>query len=297
VAEYDAFGRKIGEDTLEGLGSTSEGQSRPAWPEEPAARPEPAPAPERIFEPEPVTPSPDAVRPKPAAAPSDTASRQQLAAQLGAALSQAAAARATTGLPTARRSAGRGCLIAGVVVLVLIGAAIIGVVALVGTVSDVVDESIEQAKPTRPVVVPKGLGVRSLVRPARFADALRDLRSQEAGRLTNLRLAPERIDVQLLTSAGRLRSLQLKPGGKWERFGSDSGAGFDSVGTIPFARLNPAAPARLARRGARKIGVPVTDLQYLVPTLTGGRVTWGAYFSRSRYVLGDSAGRFQRKYP
>jgi hypothetical protein len=148
-----------------------------------------------------------------------------------------------------------------------------------------------------PKAAPKGLGAGSLVRPANFTAALTQIRTQGGGRLTHLRVAPERIDAQLLTRAGRLRSVQVKPGGKLERFGPDSGAGFDQSATIPFARLNPAAPQRLARAGAERIGVPVSTLQYLVPTKFNGSLMWAAYFTRGRYVLGDASGRFQRKYP
>jgi len=41
----------------------------------------------------------------------------------------------------------------------------------------------------------------------------------------------------------------------------------------------------------------VSTLQYLVPTVSDGRVTWAAYFKRGRYVVGDGAGRYQRSYP
>jgi hypothetical protein len=126
---------------------------------------------------------------------------------------------------------------------------------------------------------------------------MREIRTNGGGRLTNLRVAPDRIDATLLTSEGRLRSVQVKPGGKLERFGSDSGPGFDQTSTIPFSRIRPGAPQRLARAGAERIGVKVSTLQYLVPTSFNGSLTWAAYFTRGRYVLGDALGRFQRKYP
>jgi len=69
------------------------------------------------------------------------------------------------------------------------------------------------------------------------------------------------------------------------------------VRTIPFAQLDPAAPARLARRGAAKLRQRTADLQYLVPTRFAGEVRWGAYFLRGRYVVGDSAGNYLRRYP
>jgi hypothetical protein len=297
VPKYDAFGREIGEDTLQGLGGASQPTPETDW------RDEAWPSPEEVTQAEPVqveaTAPEDTPRPTSThAAPAHEAERKALASQLSGVLAQAAAQRGTTPA-VQRRSAGRGCLIAFVVLLAILGgltAAIVGLVSSVdvktGGSSGATKIVPETAKPA-----PKGLGPRSLVRQDNLTAALTEIRTNGGGRLTNLRVAPERIDATLLTRAGRLRSVQIKPGGKLERFGPDSGAGFDQTSTIPFARINPAAPQRLARAGAERIGVPVATLQYAVPTNLNGRVMWAAYFTRGRYVLGDAAGRFQRKYP
>ena len=184
-----------------------------------------------------------------------------------------------------------------VVVVVMAGLAVAGGVLLVGSVSTGGSSGtirIPNVKP--PAAAPRGLGARSLVRKANFAAALRRMSGSEL-RLTNLHLAPDRIDAQLLTRGGRLRPVQVQPGGGLERLGPDSGSGFDSTRTIPFARLRPGAPARLARQGAAKLHVPVSTLQYLVPTLFSGTLTWAAYFKHARYVIGDASGRWQRNYP
>ena len=152
------------------------------------------------------------------------------------------------------------------------------------------------ATPEAAAVPPKGVSGRSLVRRDHFAAALGKLSGSEL-RLTHLRLAPERIDAQQLTRAGSLRSVQVQPGGSIRQLGPDSGEGFDQTRTIPFARLHAGAPQRLARRGAAKLGVPVSTLQYLVPSLFSGKIMWVAYFERSRYVTGDARGRYQRTYP
>jgi hypothetical protein len=264
VAKYDAFGREIGEDTLGGLGS---GASAEAAPVSEASTPQPQPQPE-----------PRAQRPS-----------------------------VTIPLhPHGRRRSGRWLLLVVLfILLIFVAPLVIGAVAIFNTVDDAteavrggIEDSLKIAPgtPAKPAVAPKGVAGRSLVRKANFAAALAKLRSSEL-RLTNLRLAPERIDVQLLTRGGRLRSQQVQPGGAIKRFGSDSGPGFDQSRTIPFARLKPGAPQRLARSGAAKLGVRVSTLQYLVPTLFSGRITWAAYFKRGRYVLGDAAGRYQRSYP
>jgi hypothetical protein len=285
LPKYDAFGREIGEDTLEGLGGTDATRRPQPEPVAPAAavpRPEGTPGPE-------------------APAPRESAARQ--ASQLRGALGQAAAASSAGSPPGRRSSARRGCLIAFAVIFAIAGLAVAGGVLLVGGAIKSGTDALKDVRiPTNPVAVPKpaaaprGLGPRSLARKANFAAALQQLSGPEL-RLTHLRLAPERIDAQLLTRGGRLRSVQVQPGGAMERLGPDSGRGFDSSSTIPFVRLRPGAPQRLARQGAAKLRVPVSTLQYLVPTLFSGTVTWAAYFKHSRYVIGDAAGRWQRSYP
>jgi hypothetical protein len=219
---------------------------------------------------------------------------------------QAQTARAATtppAIPGARRSgAARGCLIAFAALFALGGVGVAGLVFLIGdaTVKTATNE-IRRAVPrtvappsTSPA--PRGLGPRSLVRKVNFAAAIRKLSSSEL-RVDQLRVAPERIDATLLTRGGRLRSVQIKPGGALERFGPDSGPGFDQASAFPFGRVDVAAPQRLARQGAAKLHVAVSTLQYVVPTFSGGSLTWGAYFKHGRYVLGDSAGHWQRSYP
>ena len=321
MPKYDAFGREIGEDTLQGLGgSPTPAPAESAW-ETRTERDEATWQAAEQVEVARQQAAADAAdvqaertedaRQDAAGAsrytatpqPSD-AQRTALAAQRSGVLSQAAAARTSAGTPSIgvrKRSTGRGCLIAVVVLLAILGGLTAAIVGLVNSVdvqtggtsggTKIIPEAI------KPKPAPKGLAAGSLVRLDSFAAAMKEIRTKGGGRLTNLRVAPDRIDATLLTSAGRLRSVQVKPGGKLERFGPDSGPGFDQSSTIPFARIKPAAPQRLARAGAERIGVKVATLQYLVPTNFNGSIMWAAYFTRGRYVLGDASGRFQRKYP
>jgi hypothetical protein len=320
VPKYDAFGREIGEDTLKGLGgSPSPAPAESAWETrterdeatwqaaervEVARRHAAADAADVQAErtEEARQDAAGASRYTATRTAPDEAQRNALGSQLSGVLAQAASQRPTRPTVTVqRRGSARGCLIAVVVLLAVLGGVTAAIVGLVNSVdvktggssggTKIIPEAI------KPKPAPKGLGARSLVRQDNFAAALTQIRTKGGGRLTNLRVAPDRIDATLLTRAGRLRSVQVKPGGKLERFGSDSGPGFDQTSTIPFARINPAAPQRLARAGAERIGVPVRTLQYLVPTNFNGSIMWAAYFTRGRYALGDASGRFQRKYP
>ena len=120
----------------------------------------------------------------------------------------------------------------------------------------------------------------------------------EDAKLTNLRLAPERIDATLLTTTGRLRHVQIKPGGKLERFGSDGSPGFDGVADDPVLRAS-SPPRRSGSPAAapKEHGVPDLELQYAVPHDSSGKTRWVVYFTRGRYVIGDARGRFERVLP
>ena len=312
MPKYDAFGREIGEDTLQGLGG-SPAQPDSAWEQRTEREEATWEAAEAVevarLDAAATAKDAQAERTEDArqeaagdsrwTAPStDDAKKRELAAQLSGVLNQATVGRATG---TRRSGAGRGCLITIVVVLAIGGAALAGILSLVNSV-DINTDGIEKAlkAPNVPQIAgpkPKGLEPDSLVRKANVAAALRQLSAMEDAKLTNLRLAPERIDATLLTDQGRLRHVQITPGGKLERFGSDGSPGFDSVPTIRFSSLNPGAPQRLARRGAKEIGVPISELQYAVPQDISGKTRWVVYFTRSRYVIGNARGRFERKYP
>ncbi len=176
-------------------------------------------------------------------------------------------------------------------------------VNVVSNVADKVDEASRSIKsikipsiavPSPEAKAPTGLGARSLLRPAAFERALADLRGREIGRLQSLRVAPERINATLLTRRGTLVSVQLQPGGKFQRF-SESGSGFAGLATIPYGKLDPTAPQRLVRAAAERLGRPVSRIDYLVPTLSSGELTWGAYFTGGAIFLANARGKIFRR--
>lgn len=254
VAEYDAFGRKIGEDPLESLG----------WQAEPPATAPPKPASSAIVA-EPAESAPAA--PAPAAQPPP--------------------ARPTF---VRRRPRRRGAMAR---LLVLAGVA--GAVGLFALGGDAVRDAPEVGVPAEvPDRVPVGLQRGSLLRPADFAAAMRRLREERLGRLTLVRVAPERIDARLLTRGGRLRSVQVRHDGELRAFAA-SGGGFGFVDTFAFSSVDAAVPERLTRAAAKRLGRPVTRLDYLVVTATGGDIRWGAYFKGGQYFLADARGRIIRR--
>jgi hypothetical protein len=274
MAEYDAFGRKVGED---------EGAATPA------ATPTPTPTPTPTATPTPTTP----------AEPSPPKLK-------------------LSGVPS--RSFGGGGGFAGnwIAVVVMIAVIAGGAIIAFNATSDV-DHAIrrfvptlpsvtfapetpttpsstttEPAHPVKPLPAPVGLGPRSLIRHANLAPAVAKLR-HGLGRLTNLRVAPDSIVAQLVTKAGRLRSVLIHPDGTLDRI-SLSGPGFTSVPTIPFSGLDTRAPERLVRGGARDGGFKTREIQYLVPSEFSGVIVWNAFFANGRRYQGDASGRVARKF-
>ncbi len=142
--------------------------------------------------------------------------------------------------------------------------------------------------------VPVGLGSRSLLVRRNLAPALKRLRTSGLGRLRTLRIAPERIDVQLLTRGGRLRSVQLRYDGELRKFGS-SGPGFGSLPTLSFAQIDAGAPARLARGAAGRMKKPVSQVDYVVRIETTPQTAWSVVMRGGGQFVGDARGRITRR--
>jgi hypothetical protein len=261
VPKYDAFGREIGEDTLEGLA----GEPASATPAEP---------PQQEF-----------------SMPQATAMPQfELPA---------------TGAPVIhiRRRSGLGCFVG---LLILVGIVALPILAIVGTAGDAIDsitETIDSVPdirvpeppeaPPPPAKPPTGIAGRSMVAPANFGKALRRLDRAGLGRVTSLRLSPDRADAQFVKGRRR-RSAQVDFTGKLSR--SPATPGGTGLSTAALNAIDFKAPARLVRGSAARYGVPVRRIDYLV--LTGDPIQghrWVAYFKNGPYVQGDRSGRVVRR--
>jgi len=278
MPEYDAFGREIGEDPLA------------AWrAAEPAAKPQPEPEPEPAAAQAPAdppvpTPAPPAPTPDPALAPP--------------APPVTASPTRREPPPSARIRRRRPRVVSRLILLLVV---VVAAANLIGGAADKVKDAVDDLPAlTPPTVAPKaapvGLRPGSMIRPAELRRALADLRARRIGRIRTLRVAPERIDASLLTRRTTLVNVQLRHDGQFQRF-SESGAGFGHLDTISFTALDPAAPARLVRAAAARLHRPTTRIDYLVPMITNGKITWGAYFKEGPIFLADAQGHITRRLP
>jgi hypothetical protein len=252
MGERDAFGRKIGEDSLSSLGWTSRGADASPT----AAAPDPGVAP---------TPSPT---------PRRSAPRRRV------------------------RSGSSGLRVGVSLFAIAVTLAIVGAtVGIVQSVSDHVRDATKiitdgsPSNPTRaaPSPGPQGRNV-SLLHPRTLALALRRVRRQAGGRLYNLRVAPDRVDAQVVLPGGRIRAVQVTRGGSVAVF-STTGSGFSGLRTIPWSRIDPRAPGRIAR-AMRRFGR--SRFNYAV-FLDAAGLRWSAFNVAGTAFLTGPDGRHLRR--
>jgi hypothetical protein len=140
----------------------------------------------------------------------------------------------------------------------------------------------------------RGLAPGSLLRPAAFGKAMTRLRTGGYGRLTNLRVAPDRIDASMLTKDGRLRQVQIVPGGAAHVLAT-SPSGFAGARTMTMKGIDRGAPDRLTRSAAERLGAPARRVDYLVLTDFAGARQWNVYFKGGQIFSADAHGRITRR--
>ena len=88
--------------------------------------------------------------------------------------------------------------------------------------------------------------------------------------------------------------MQVSRDGRLPEF-SESGPGFAASDTVPFGKLDARIPQKVTRAAAERLGGPVDQINYLVPSLSDGKVVWGAYFKNGAIFLADARGRITRR--
>jgi len=141
--------------------------------------------------------------------------------------------------------------------------------------------------------VPRGLSAGSLLRPAAFGRALTRLRTGGHGRVTNLRVAPDRIDVTTVTKDGRLRLLQIVPGGALNVL--QTTGGFAGAQTMTLKGVVASGPSRLTRSAAERLRQPASRVSYLVLSDFAGTRQWNIYFKGGQIFSADARGRITRR--
>jgi len=304
--DLDPFGRPKDDNPLASLGWTGDETASSVAPE-----PEPTQSAAREAPAQPA----DAVWPQPGPRPPGDERPSMSAGDAGPAASSHEAARLEAALRQLGRAQGlRAGRMVRILVIVVVVFAVLG-----GIISTLVDEGVDRADrflrdletpdvqapavpgadetPSgrrQPALTASGLSVNSLLRPAAFRRAMTRLRTGGYGRLTNLRVAPDRIDASMLTKDGRLRQVQIVPGGA-ARVLVTSPGGFAGARTMTMKGIDTSAPNRLTRSAAGRLKAPASRVDYLVLSEFAGSRVWNIYFEGGAIFSADSSGRITRR--
>jgi hypothetical protein len=268
--EYDAFGRKVGEDPLGGLGWQS-GAPTPTGEPAPSIEIDTSGATVAHVDPIPHT---------------HTAPRSAPSPQLGG------------GRP---RIVGR--LVAAAIVAAIGIGAWQAIDAGTDKVRQVVDE-VQRAIPDAqagPGASEEDSGTPRPSRPASLLDrpalsaAIRRLQADVPGRLRNFRLEASRIDVLVYLKGGRQRSAQIQAGAQAAQIFTTTPGGFPAIGLFRYEDVDPAAPGRLIRAAGERLDRGPKKVNYLVFSRFGESLQWGVYYKDGAIAIGDARGRFQRR--
>ena len=188
--------------------------------------------------------------------------------------------------PQTRRTIGcapLGCLIP-VLVIGFIGAVFATVIPRI------IDEA-EDIVPTVPSDpggrdAPQGLERRSMLLRANFGPALRRLeRETGSGRVRLLRVAADRVDVQVAVSGGRTRLAQATFDGETRVITTTPGG---AGKTYPWSRVDPAAPQRIVRSTTE--GRRSSEFDYAV-LLDAVGLRWSAFLKNGGQFQAPPDGR------
>jgi hypothetical protein len=169
--------------------------------------------------------------------------------------------------------------LASLVVALLIVAAITALVIVgIGGKAESSSESVSVGSRLQvpPTPAPAKPGAQhSLIGRSALAGALRRLRGR--GRLRLLRVAPDRVDAQLVTRGGSLRNVQVTADGALRDFGL-GGSAAGGLPAIPYAQVDVGAPGRIVRAAARRAGRKPSRVDYLVLLKLPTGLSWNVYF-------------------
>jgi hypothetical protein len=252
MGERDAFGREKGEDTLAELGwrTTAPAESHSYTPEPLTSPPEPQfeAAEESPFEPD----------EEPQFAPPPPLRRRRRRPVLRLLFFVAFA----------------GLLIWGIQPLVEFGR----------ETADKLDQAVREAVPTV-VETPAATDAESLFRPAALRQALAQL---PEGDIETLRVAPERIDAQVV-SEGRMHVVQVTADGRVRNIETPATGTGDSV------RIDPDAPQRIVRTAARRADRDPDTVSYLVLLNLAGKSEWQLFFDDGLHFSASASGKKVRR--
>ena len=192
----------------------------------------------------------------------------------------------------------RAVVVTLVAVAFLGGIAALAVPRIVDAVQSIDDELgdqpfLPQGDDAPDATPPAGLQRESLVLGGNLVPALRRLQARSgASRVRLLRIAPDRIDAQVVTAERRMRMVQHRYTGETQVLSDTSSPGVASQATFSWSQIDASAPRRIVRRAVR--GKSSRELSYLV-LLDAGGLRWSAFLSSGAGFTAGADGRGVRR--
>ncbi len=177
---------------------------------------------------------------------------------------------------------------AGLAAMLVVGSDVQG--GLSGSVQETAVEPQQEPAEERPA---RGLQRGSLLRRDALARAVKAMRVAELGSPVTVRVASDRVDAQLKTRDGRLRSVQVRQGGAPREISLTPGA-FDHVQSMRWTAVRPAAVERLVRAAAKRMERSAATIDYLV-LMSLPQPTWGVFFKDGTHFQANAAGKITRR--
>jgi hypothetical protein len=197
--------------------------------------------------------------------------------------------------------------VAIIVQLAILGAIVYGIYAAVDAGNDAVDdvrETFEQigggpgggggGADRGDDTVPEQVAPRKLFTAGGLRDALKVLEREVPGRITNLSIRRETINIQVVRGGERYIT-NFDADAEVPDVITTTTAGAVS-GTLSYEEVNPTAPARLMKAANARLGQSEADVDYFVISKFGDAIQWNIYYEGgSPIATGDSRGRYVRR--
>ncbi len=140
--------------------------------------------------------------------------------------------------------------------------------------------------PSAPSRPPVGIAAGSLARPTALAKFVKSMYGK--GQLVHLRVAPENLVAQTMTSSRQIRNIYVDYNGTSSTDTTASG-GFGQQPVIPLSKIDPLGPTRMLKH----INRPTKGINYLVLDYDfNNKLQWLAYYKNSQHFYSaDVHGR------
>lgn len=133
-----------------------------------------------------------------------------------------------------------------------------------------------------------GIGGDSLFASSNFGEAKKLLGNTGRGDPYLIRIAPDRIDAQLVKGS-TMSNIQVKAGSDSANIFSTSDGG-SALTTFKLSAIRDEVPSRAVRRGAKELGQSTGDINYIVVSDVTGDIQINGFFKDGKHFATNGRG-------